>query len=211
MKIINNEKKIKLKEIIRNSIQPILFSIVGMIIGSISIGYAATIYFNSDKVSYDNTNSQLPFEEVESALDALEVSTKFQQDIINYVNAYNSLGERIAAEPNEVSVANDTKTRIAQITLTPGRWIINGNANFTSNATGHRRVYLAYSSSCPDTEFSAAAHTIVPAVNGQNTRIGFTSYPYDIADTSGTIYLCAYQNSGSAIGTTGRLYAMKIK
>lgn len=108
--------------------------------------------------------------------------------------------------PSAVSVPTATWTTIATLTLTKGIWLVYATARFASNATGYRRHIIADS----DTGTSANA------IQSDDTRVAvdgaytFTRTLNHYTTNGATFYLRAYQNSGSSLSTTGRLYATKI-
>lgn len=109
--------------------------------------------------------------------------------------------------PSSVSVATATWKTVADITFTRGIWIVSAFAQFNSNATGRRGAVFSESQD-DGTAYRSMSNDNQVAVNGALTFCRFVDI-YEIS-TSKTFYLNAYQNSGSALTTFGRIYAIKI-
>lgn len=108
--------------------------------------------------------------------------------------------------PAAVSVPTGTWTTIATLTLTKGIWLVYATARFASNATGYRRHIIAESDTGTSANAIQSDDTRV-AVNGAYT---FTRTLNHYTTNGTTFYLRAYQDSGSSLSTTGRMYATKI-
>lgn len=109
--------------------------------------------------------------------------------------------------PNSVSVSSGSWTTVAQITFTRGIWVVSAFAQFNSNATGRRGAIFSETQN-DGTAYRSMSNDNQVAVNGALTFCRFVDI-YEIS-TSKTFYLNAYQNSGSALTTFGRIYAIKI-
>lgn len=117
----------------------------------------------------------------------------------------NDIGDRVTTEPSAVTVANNSNVQIATVTLSAGKWICYFVGRFTSNATGYRKIFvLRGTSSSPWVGENASSN----AVSGDYTWLNM-SIPISIT-TSTQFKLMAYQNSGSSLSTTGRIYCTKI-
>jgi hypothetical protein len=113
----------------------------------------------------------------------------------------------ISEAPNGVSVASGSWKTVASITLTRGIWILSGYTQYNSNSTGIRSTVL--SESQDDGTSTRNMSSDLRTNTGNNTsKLHFVDI-YQIA-TQTTYYLNAYQNSGSAITTYGRMVAIKI-
>lgn len=106
-----------------------------------------------------------------------------------------------------VSVPTATWKEVASLELTTGTWLIWATARFASNATGYRKAVIS-TASASSTSISINFTNAVNAVNGDQTFVKLIDYQDPTVTT--TFYLNAYQNSGSSLSTTGRLYAMRI-
>lgn len=111
----------------------------------------------------------------------------------------------LSDEPSEASVPTATYRQLASLTLAPGVWIVSGGAKFATNSSGFRRVYLIRGSgtSLPADNQSTPAHS------GDATYVELCCVVYLTASTE--IKLNVYQNSGSSLATTARLYATKVR
>jgi len=109
--------------------------------------------------------------------------------------------------PSAVSVPTATWTTISSLTLTKGTWLVYATSRFASNATGYRRHILTGSES----DTSSNAIQMDDANNAVNGTYTFCrSLNHYTLTSNKTYYLRVYQNSGSSLNTTGRLYATKI-
>lgn len=134
--------------------------------------------------------------------------TVFHEGIINAVGDLKETGKRISSEPSAVSVASSTYKTIASFTLSTGVWIIFATAVFANNTNGRRQAFLSTSQDSSSQVRAILRDNQVP-VNGDNTQCSFSSFE-NVTGSSQTYYLNAWQNSGSALSVTGRMYAIKI-
>ena len=113
----------------------------------------------------------------------------------------------IDASPSGVSVASGSWTTTASITLPRGIWILSGYVQFNSNSSGIRSTVLSASQN--DGTATRGMSSDLNNNTGNNSgKLHFFDV-YQIASQT-TYYLNAYQNSGSAITTYGRITAIKI-
>lgn len=113
----------------------------------------------------------------------------------------------ISVSPSGVSVASGSWKTVASITLPRGIWILSGYTQYNSNSTGIRSTVL--SESQDDGTSTRNMSSDLNNNTGNNTsKLHFVDI-YQIASEV-TYYLNAYQNSGSAITTYGRMVAIKI-
>lgn len=110
---------------------------------------------------------------------------------------------------SNVSVANNTNTTVATMTITsPGKYILHAGFNFASNATGRRICGLSFDDT---TGLGARTQTwSAQAVNGYGTMISLVR----VVNTTGTSYKIranAYQNSGAALNCSVYMYAFRLK
>lgn len=110
--------------------------------------------------------------------------------------------------PSAFSIPNNAWTELASITLDAGTYIIVGYCNYTSNATGHRRIVCSTTSGA-NTQFVRGALSSGNALNGMASDENFTVIATLSATT--TLYLNGYQNSGGSLSVNPRLTAMRIK
>jgi hypothetical protein len=105
------------------------------------------------------------------------------------------------------SLASGTAKNITSQSFAVGTWLVTGTAEFPSNATGRRAVQLSDTSG--GDALSTQARSLVAPVNGAPTVAQFT-FVLEVTATK-TYYLVGYQNSGSALSTTGVINAVRIK
>lgn len=123
--------------------------------------------------------------------------------------ATNNLGKVDSENGEQISLATGTWKSAVSISLTADKtYLINGIVSFASNASGYRRLLISTTadSSTPINQYS---NVVVAAANGLATRPNiFMMYK---PGSNTTIYLNVYQNSGSALNTTGYIQAMTIE
>lgn len=117
-------------------------------------------------------------------------------------------GTRLLHEPSSVSLASATWKTIATLTLDVGVYLLVSGVRFASNATGIRRVQISRSADA-DNQYGIISNQALNAVDGTYTYCNVTYFANITADDT-VYYLNAYQNSGSALTTSGRFYAVKI-
>ena len=105
------------------------------------------------------------------------------------------------------SLASGTAKNITSQSFAVGTWLVTGTAEFPANATGRRAVQLSGTSG--GDALSTQARSLVAPVNGGPTVAQFT-FVLNVTATK-TYYLVGYQNSGSALSTTGVINAVRIK
>ena len=110
--------------------------------------------------------------------------------------------------PGGVSVATATWKSTASITLAPGKWQINVNARFASNATGIRKLVVNKTADSDTNDLGLICNDIRGAVNGDFTYCQ-ASFILSVSSST-TIYCNNYQNSGSSMNVYGRMYAIRI-
>ena len=103
-------------------------------------------------------------------------------------------GEIQYDSPSGVSVPNGTATNVASCNLTKGVWYVTCGVLFSQNSTE---------------AVPAANNVSANAVNGANTWLNFGNVITLAAGAE--IKLFAEQNSGSALTTYGRIYAVRIR
>lgn len=105
------------------------------------------------------------------------------------------------------SVTNNSNATLCSIQNVPaGVYVVEATCRFASNTSGRRGLRIDTSASSAE---SATQHTIVtPAASGYVTLNA--AAVLSISSTS-TIYARVYQNSGSALNTSGYMYAVRIK
>ena len=107
-----------------------------------------------------------------------------------------------------VSVSSGTGTAICSVTLEAGTWLIEGNLAFVSNGTGRRIADLATASGSVTAGVIAQTGVEVPATSGGYTAL-HTGW-ITTRSSATTVYLNAYQDSGSSLSATGYIRAVRI-
>lgn len=107
-----------------------------------------------------------------------------------------------------VSVAKSTWANIADVVLAAGTWVVTGNVQFASNATG-RRIIAFTTASSPSATDNRQHRVEVGAASGAETRLNLSCTKTFSSQT--TLHFKAYQNSGSSLSTTGYVSAVRIK
>ena len=103
-----------------------------------------------------------------------------------------------------VNVPDNELTKVLEITLTKGKYIIIASAAWLSNATGYRAITTESS-----VTGSVNRSSIVNAVNGTETRNQF-SFIIEVTSSSYTLELKAFQNRGSATTCYPHLTAIRV-
>lgn len=119
-----------------------------------------------------------------------------------------STGATTQTMPGSSSLANNSWVGKANLTLSPGVYVLEGGCRFAANATGYRAVVLA-SSNNSSTILTRGARTITPAVDGVAVAASFTMIREFTEQT--TLYVNAYQNSGSALTVYPWFRAVRIQ
>ena len=110
------------------------------------------------------------------------------------------------------SVADNTVTKVGEVTLQPGLYIIQYTCQFASNSTGYRACGFSTSTSSLD-GYGAAFCDIRAAVSGANTQtevVGIVEVSASSYPNGRTFYLVAKQNSGSSLTAYPRAYYVKL-
>lgn len=143
---------------------------------------------------------------VEKAGLRVDWDAEFNGDIITPNGDLSQTGITSIQTPSELSVASASWKDVASIDLDSGLWLVWFSVRFASNATGDRRACLSLTSDS-GANISLQAFDITSAVSGTYT----ICRAFDVRSTNGeTLYLQAYQNSGSSLAVVGRISAIKI-
>lgn len=131
-------------------------------------------------------------------------------DIDVVANEISTIGTRVtsgAESSHSASVSSGSSVALASISIDPGVWVVSAAVKFASNATGVRRLTVVGTSGSTST--NSEYSVISPAVSGTNTILNKTRII--AASTASTLYLTAYQNSGSALTAYATISAVRIK
>lgn len=111
-------------------------------------------------------------------------------------------------DTGSVSAANNTDVTLANtgVLLAGGTYLIICSIGWSANSTGRRNAYLA-DSSTGSTITSYSQVTVCP-LSTVYTRTQFSYIYQPVVDT--TLYLRAYQNSGSVLDVAGDVKVLKI-
>ena len=104
------------------------------------------------------------------------------------------------------SCATSTWLTQGSVTFEPGTYLILVNAFFSSNATGRRLMYFSETSS--GSALDGSVYDARMAVDGAASRLKFQTIK--TFETSTTLYLRAWQNSGSTLTFTAEYSSIKI-
>ena len=108
---------------------------------------------------------------------------------------------------SDVTVATATDTNIASFSLTKGQWLIIATVDWTSNATGQRRIWLSATSGGGQLGISST-NFVAPSPDS-NTR---QQLPYlYIASADTTLYLVGRQTSGSSLTARPRIAYCQLR
>lgn len=110
------------------------------------------------------------------------------------------------------SVANNTVTKVGEVTLQPGLYIIQYTCQFASNSTGHRQCGFSITTSSLDglgIEFRDIRDAVSGAVT-QTEVVGIVDVSASSYPNGRTFYLLAQQNSGSSLTAYPRAYYVKL-
>lgn len=129
------------------------------------------------------------------------------QPILTSYGDLSQMGEVLQEVPSAVSVASATNKTVASITMSTGWWMILWVARFANNATGMRLAFLS-STADSSSRFSIQGTDASNAVDGDFTFL----HGYELVQNTSqrTLYLNAYQNSGSSMNVYARIYAFKV-
>ena len=131
-----------------------------------------------------------------------------QEQITSVQNSVSNIGILRIDRKSNINTTNNATTVICQVDITAGTWIFIGGIEFNANATGVRIAKMASNSSATA---SCEDSTQVQACTGSDMKtIVRASYILNYAEPK-TIYLMAYQNSGSTLKANGALYALRVK
>lgn len=137
-----------------------------------------------------------------------DIYVEWQDDSISTLpTGYVEATGIVRATPSATSIASGGWKTVAQITLTPGTWLINCRVQFPSNTTGRRAIALA-SSADTGTDIGYLARDVQAPANGEGTITQITDLR--TVTTTTTYYLNAYQNSGSAQSVTARIAFIQL-
>lgn len=131
------------------------------------------------------------------------------KDLTNSYGDLANTGRIYSHAPSAVNLAASTWKTIAQLALPAGKYVVAGNARFPSNSTGRRTVLLSTSQDSSTDLGIIYTDTQKSWSDGSGYNfVGFCA-PLSLGSAN-TIYLNAWQNSGSALSTYGRLYVIRI-
>lgn len=110
------------------------------------------------------------------------------------------------------TVARNTVTKVGEVTLQPGLYIITYTCQFASDSTGNRSCGFSTSASSLD-GYGAAFCDIRAAVSGANTQtevVGIVEVSASSYPNGRTFYLVAKHTSGSSLTAYPRCYYVKL-
>lgn len=138
----------------------------------------------------DTSISTLPTGAVQAARTDLSVQSL---TIAGHNSVVGSIVQNIPS--TDLSLANNTYTSVASVTIGRGTWILIGFCRFGTNATGYRQLNITTNAG------NTAEHIRVAPISGGTTQLQEVRWVYQGSE-SATYYMNAYQNSGSALTIT---------
>lgn len=132
------------------------------------------------------------------------------QSIINPYGNLAETGHRVATNPSAVSVSASTYKTVASLTLSAGMWCVFVTVQWAYSSTGRRRAFLSTTQDSSSANVGIMYTSEIKALNdgSANTFVNFAG-PLEVSEST-TYYVNTWQNSGGALSTTGRFYAMRI-
>lgn len=112
----------------------------------------------------------------------------------------------VTSYPASVSVADNTGTNLAQVSLTAGLWLITAGGFFSANANGDRYIHVTETSGNTDAERIRSMKVRASAYGSQTMSL---TCLYSVSTTK-TVYLVACQTSGGALSCSGGLSCFRI-
>lgn len=101
-----------------------------------------------------------------------------------------------------------THANICQITLTPGVWIVQGNVRHEGGYNGLGAMGISRTSGASDTDLGYVQYSVTTATSNPSHSVSVIRS----ITQSETLYLVAFQNSGSAKSlSVGSIRAIRIK
>ena len=120
-----------------------------------------------------------------------------------------AVGTRVTHDQSTaVSLTSGTWGEICNVSLDAGTWIVHGNVQHASNATGRRGACLSTDASAPTTGDLRQRGLQVPPVNGAATMLN-TCITIKLTATT-VVRLYGLQTSGAANNATGCITAVRI-
>lgn len=120
-----------------------------------------------------------------------------------------STGTYYTAAPASISLAASTWKTTASLALPAGRYVISGTVRFAGSSTGRRTAILSTSSDSSTDLGIIFTDTRKSFSDGSGYNYASFCSPLQLGSNN-TVYLNAWQNSGGALTTYGRLYAIRI-
>ena len=114
--------------------------------------------------------------------------------------------DKVKTHEDTISVPDSTVTKICELSLEAGYYIISGWVNFPSNSGGNYRNATIRSGSTSGTVIVASQ---CPPVSGGTTRCAVT-YPITLSSTTTMVLVCQHDAGSSLASTQGHLRAMRI-
>lgn len=108
------------------------------------------------------------------------------------------------AEGSGVTVASQTATKVAALSLPAGTWVVIAHCTFDANTSGYRAACINTSAAWNEKDAVLAS-----APPTQGAKLCTASVRAHTQTT--TYYLVVYQNSGSSLSAGGWLQAVRLK
>lgn len=167
-------------------------------------------------MGYTYTNHRFYFHQKNSSADSYRevyslptTDSGLSSDMYYSILTTKTVGTQSSASTSsDVSVASGTYTKLTQLVLEAGTYIIIAHASFTTNTSGLRFIAISTTSGSSAGVNRWATWRGMP-VSGAYTQ--GEAVTVVAPSGSGTYYLNAYQTSGSALNVSGGLLAVRIK
>lgn len=135
------------------------------------------------------------------------LNVQFIGDALTPLGNLTDTGSVIGDSPSGIPLASGSYVSIAKVTLPAGTWVVTFGCAFSTNSTGYRKLVLSATQNSP-TNYQRGSNASVNAVSGEYTFMGTTAVI--VLTTNTTLYLNAYQNSGSSLTAYPYINAVKI-
>lgn len=149
------------------------------------------------------TQSDLKYQDKLTAGDSITISNNVISATPTFMEILNSGNQ---------TVSNNTLTNLGNVTLAPGKYIVEFACNYASNSSGYRQC--GFSTNTTDlTGFGRSWGDMRAAVSGGMTQTVVTGVIEILASeypNGRKFYFLAKQNSGSSLTATPRVYAIKF-
>lgn len=136
----------------------------------------------------------------------IDWDTDIKGDLL-VAGSINTIGKRFIVQPDAISIQSGSWTSVSSVQLESGIYVIVFGCSFAQNSTGIRRVNISENQNSSNAQVRGASSSF-PAINGAPTYASATTILTISNDT--TLYVNAYQSSGSSLSVTPWIRAVKL-